>query len=345
MPDAARRSYRRYALFMEAPGREGCVSARVRLAKIDAEVSRLGFGTSALMSRVNRRDSLRLLGTALEHGITHFDTARSYGFGEAESVLGEFLQHRREQITVTTKVGILPPQRTAWLSAAKAAARGMISLVPAARRYVRRSAERLISSQRFETTLMTESLETSLRALRTKYVDFLLLHEPRIDVLRSHEPLEFLHRMREQGKARFVGVATDIPGVICILSELPEYATVLQHPYTIFSETRKRAGSPGRNAVFVHSCLGTFTAQLRRQFEADERIAAEWSRSLDLNITEPGKLEQLTLLTAFADMPQAAILFTSINTQHIRENAAALNAAASSEQVEQFRRLVISQIA
>ncbi len=36
-------------------------------------------------------------------------------------------------------------------------------------------------------------------------------------------------------------------------------------------------------------------------------------------------------------MPQAAMLFTSTKPQHIRENAAALEAAASQDQVDAFQ--------
>ena len=43
------------------------------------------------MARLGRRESVRLLEVAYDSGITHFDTARSYGYGEAESAVGEFL--------------------------------------------------------------------------------------------------------------------------------------------------------------------------------------------------------------------------------------------------------------
>ena len=95
--------------------------------------ARLGFGCSMLMSRLNRADSLRLLNRAYDAGIRHFDTARLYGYGEAESVLGDFLKERRATVTVATKVGILPPKRTVLLTLAKAAARKIVAVSPALR--------------------------------------------------------------------------------------------------------------------------------------------------------------------------------------------------------------------
>jgi aryl-alcohol dehydrogenase-like predicted oxidoreductase len=51
----------------------------VALPGTDLRPSRLGFGSAALMARLGRRESIRLLEVAHEAGITHFDTARAYG--------------------------------------------------------------------------------------------------------------------------------------------------------------------------------------------------------------------------------------------------------------------------
>ncbi len=128
--------------------------ARKRLQTIaerqnDRMPSRLGFGTAALMARLGRRESVRLLEVAHESGITHFDTARAYGYGEAESALGEFLSRRREGVTVTTKLGIQPPRRSRGLDMAKATARVVARRVPAVRPLLRRRAESLAQTGSF----------------------------------------------------------------------------------------------------------------------------------------------------------------------------------------------------
>ncbi len=85
----------------------------IPLANTTRQTTRLGFGCGSLMGATNRRDSLKLLEAAYEAGIRHFDVAPMYGYGEAESCLGEFLQHHHGQITVTTKFGIAPPKKSA----------------------------------------------------------------------------------------------------------------------------------------------------------------------------------------------------------------------------------------
>ena len=116
---------------------DGRVMRTVRLPGTDLTPSRLGFGTSLLMARLGRRESVRLLEVAHESGITHFDTARAYGYGEAESAVGDFLAGRRDAVTVTTKVGLLPPRNSRGLRAAKAVARAAVSRAPALRARLR----------------------------------------------------------------------------------------------------------------------------------------------------------------------------------------------------------------
>src|SRR3954452_8900176 len=72
--------------------------------------SRLGFGCGSVMGRVGRAASLRAIAAALDAGITHFDVARLYGYGEAETLLGEALRGRRDRVVIASKFGLMPPQ-------------------------------------------------------------------------------------------------------------------------------------------------------------------------------------------------------------------------------------------
>ena len=48
----------------------------------------------------------RLLLTALDHGVTHFDTAALYGFGQSETVVGQVLAKHRAKFTLASKCGM-----------------------------------------------------------------------------------------------------------------------------------------------------------------------------------------------------------------------------------------------
>jgi len=50
-----------------------------------------------------REDALGAIRTALDAGVTFFDTARTYGGGESEELLAEALGHRRKEVVIATK--------------------------------------------------------------------------------------------------------------------------------------------------------------------------------------------------------------------------------------------------
>ena len=312
----------------------------MRLPGFAIEISRLGFGTSALMSRVNRRDSLRLLETALDEGITHFDTARSYGFGEAETVLGDLLAGQRERITVTTKVGIVPPRRSFGLSATKAMARGVLSIFPGMRTLLRSGAGSLVQPGRFDTRTMTDSLEASLRHLRTDYVDILLLHEPSVEVLATEEPLNFLRRVQVEGKVRHFGIAAHGSVAAYALENAPSYASVRQLPHSVFAPAVQELRNDPYAAVITHSAITMRLQELRGWLANDAPAQRRWRHELATDVLEQGTLERLALQYAFSDLPQGAMLFTSTKPAHIRANAAALRTAVPADQLMRFAQLV-----
>lgn len=67
-------------------------------------VPRLGLGTWLSLADPNSETPDAIVGAALDAGITLFDTADVYDFGEAETLLGAALRgHRREQLVIATK--------------------------------------------------------------------------------------------------------------------------------------------------------------------------------------------------------------------------------------------------
>lgn len=71
-----------------------------RLGRTGLRVSVLGFG-AAVMRAIPHQDAVQLLTFALDHGITYFDTAPSYGDSEAK--LGS-LAPRRDEYVLATKI-------------------------------------------------------------------------------------------------------------------------------------------------------------------------------------------------------------------------------------------------
>ncbi len=51
--------------------------------------------------------AIKLLNAALDNGYDHFDTARIYGDGKSEALIGKALKHRRQEFFLASKTGII----------------------------------------------------------------------------------------------------------------------------------------------------------------------------------------------------------------------------------------------
>ncbi|MFJ5265034.1 aldo/keto reductase [Streptomyces sp. NPDC088387] len=76
-------------------------------------VSRIGLGAMTMAGTytsgggLDDAESIRAIHRALDLGVTHIDTAESYGPFHSEDLVGQALQGRRDQVVVATKFGIL----------------------------------------------------------------------------------------------------------------------------------------------------------------------------------------------------------------------------------------------
>lgn len=157
------------------------------------------------MGRVDKSGSLRAMGAAWDAGITFFDTARSYGFGEAEGVLGQFLRARRDQAVIATKFGIAAKP----LSRIKRLAVPLVRVakqIPGIGSRVKRGGTGAAIHGEFSVAGLRSSLETSLEALQTDHVDILFLHEATAAVLHNHELIAELEALVQAGKVLRVGL-------------------------------------------------------------------------------------------------------------------------------------------
>jgi aryl-alcohol dehydrogenase-like predicted oxidoreductase len=207
-----------------------------RLGRTGIEVSVLGYGCGAvggLMVKGRAAEQDRAIGSAIDHGITYFDTAASYGDGVSETNLGRALKALGARVTVATKVRI------------RGAGRGDIG------------------------GAIVASLEASLVRLQRDSVDILHLHEP---ITRAgadpdftaeailQEAVPALQRLRGQGKFRHYGITG--------LGDAPEIRRVLdqggvataQMPFNILNPSGVRplpVGStmPDLGGVIAHAAV------------------------------------------------------------------------------------------
>ena len=140
-------------------------------------VSVVGLGCNNFGGRIDLDASRAVIETALDEGVTMFDTADIYGVeGGSEKVLGEVLGTRRDDIVLATKFG---HQKHDMGYGPAAGAKG-------GRAYIRRA------------------VEESLRRLRTDRIDLYQFHTPDPETPIA-ETLAALHELVVEGKARYIG--------------------------------------------------------------------------------------------------------------------------------------------
>ena len=170
----------------------------------------LGFGTAPILGKHDRRTSLRAIAAALDHGVRHFDTARSYGWGEAEGLLGEALQGvPRDHVILVSKCGYVPVKRSPLLNAAKSVAR-VVRKAPGLRGAVQRAAAAaaLRPTTSYDLGVLAASLDASLKALRTDHLDVLVLHNFNRATDGVEAVIEWMRGRQAAGAIRGYGVST-----------------------------------------------------------------------------------------------------------------------------------------
>ena len=147
-----------------------------RLGSSGLVVSVVGLGTNNLGMKLDEAGSREVVHAALDEGITLFDTSDSYGTSEER--LGTLLEGRRDDVVIATKFGS-DVRRRGLSNGEDWGARG-------SRRYILRA------------------VESSLRRLRTDWIDLYQLHRPD-PATPIEETLSALDDLVREGKVRYLG--------------------------------------------------------------------------------------------------------------------------------------------
>ncbi|MDQ4004588.1 MAG: aldo/keto reductase [Actinomycetota bacterium] len=157
-----------------------------RLGDTEIEVSEVGFGvwtvSTGWWGEVDDEKSVRLLRQAHERGINYFDTADTYGSGKGEMLLANAFSGMRDEVVISTKIGY------DFYSHTKR----------------RGQQER---PQDWSEDFIRFALEQSLKRLGTDYVDFLQLHNTKMEAVENDALFGLMEEFAREGKIRAYGVA------------------------------------------------------------------------------------------------------------------------------------------
>ena len=306
----------------------------------------LGLGCSSLTG-AGRSNAERVLETAFDAGIRHFDVARYYGYGEAEEILGRFLKSRRSQVTITTKFGIEPPRRSTSLGLALGVGRQIARFLPATRRVLQRGAQSLVKSGGFSVQQARDSLETSLRELGTDHIDFYLLHDYVVGGQSPNELLAFMEDSVKAGKIRSFGIGTSFENILLAFEQQPRLCTVIQFQNSVLARNTERLPRDNSHRlVITHGALGEDYCSVLRFLKGRRDLAKDWAAKLGCHRLDEDTLSSLMLNYAADANQRGLVLFSSRDPTRVSSNAkAVLEARFSFAQTTTFGELVKGQSA
>ena len=179
-----------------------------RLGKSNLEVSALGLGCMGMSFSYKpfpeKKDSIALLRTAVERGVTLFDTAEVYGPYSNEELVGEALEPFRGKVAIATKFGFdLNPDGS------------------------RGPKDTDSSPERIK-----QAVEGSLKRLRTDVIDLYYQHrvDPKVPI---EDVAGAVKDLIQQGKVKYFGMSEAGVGTIR-RAHAVQPVTALQNEYSLW---------------------------------------------------------------------------------------------------------------
>jgi aryl-alcohol dehydrogenase-like predicted oxidoreductase len=250
-------------------------------------VSALGFGAGHIGgAELSDADVDSLLGGALDLGITLFDTAPSYGAGEAR--LQRFLSANRHRVQISTKGGYGVPGVPDWT---------------------------------YET--IVQGLDLALGRLGVDTVDVFHLHSCPLDVLQRGEVIAALERCRAAGKLRVAAYSGENDALAFAIAQ-PVFGSV-QCSINLADQRSLRVHVPdavarGMGVIAKRPIANAAWRHPERPRGDYGEVYWERLRTMDLASGSSGFFDTALRFSAFAPGVSSAILGTRSLT-HLAEAA------------------------
>lgn len=149
------------------------------------KVSEIGYGAwgigNSQWQGADDSESLKALHKSIDLGLNFIDTALAYGNGHSETLVGQVIRERSENIYVASKI---PPKNRTWPASAG---------VPV--------------EEVFPRDYVIKCTERSLKNLGVEAIDIHQLHVWSDEWVNQGDWLEAIQKLKEQGKIRFFGIS------------------------------------------------------------------------------------------------------------------------------------------
>jgi aryl-alcohol dehydrogenase-like predicted oxidoreductase len=171
------------------------------------------MGMSDFYGETDTAEALATLDRALELGVTFFDTADMYGFGENEKLIGPFVRANRDRVVVATKFSI-----------------------------ERRIDDPTYRAVRNDPAYIRQAVDASLSRLGVDVIDVYYMHRRNPEVPLA-ESVGAMGELVTAGKVKYLGLS-EVTGAELREAHAVHPITALQSEWSLFSRDVERTAVP-----------------------------------------------------------------------------------------------------
>ncbi|UXR79278.1 MULTISPECIES: aldo/keto reductase [unclassified Staphylococcus] len=288
------------------------------ILKSGLALSELGLGCMSLGT--NEKQAQEIIETALESGITYFDTADIYDKGENEKIVGNILSQyqQRDDIVIGTKVGnqFKPNGDMVWNPSKK---------------YIK------------------ENIKQSLRRLRLEHLDLYMLHGGTIEDPLD-ETISAFEELKNEGLVKAYGLSSIRPNVIRyylansdIEVLMSQFNLIDNRPEMLMDEVHEKGVKVlARGPVFKGLLTQNYSKACTQKFKDgifDYDVATLEKTVSQLYDIEP-ELTALTFSYLKSFDALGAIIVGASSSEQLRQNVTQYNQTIDPEIVEKARAIV-----
>ncbi len=298
------------------------------------ELSALGLGCMGMTGfygKVDREQCIQTIQTAFTEGISLFDTADNYGFGDNEILLGEAIAPFRNQVTIATKVGVVRNRET----------------------------PRTVTING-KPDYIKKQCETSLKRLGISQIDLYYLHhlDPNTPI---EETLQAMAELVKEGKVRHIGLG-DVSAATIRRAHKVHPITAIQAEYSLFSRETEEHALPACKELGIGLiacaplCRGLLTGKITSSNDlAPDDFRKNFPRFEPENLVHNSKivsalkrlaaskscsLAQLALAWVAQQSDHIIPLFGTTHPAHIQENLPSLKLSLSQAEMIKMNAIV-----
>jgi aryl-alcohol dehydrogenase-like predicted oxidoreductase len=276
-------------------------------------VSELGLGCMSIGTEERHAESI--LNTALDEGITYFDTADLYDFGVNEQLVGKTLQSVRDKVVIASKAGNRwTDSKDSWTWDPSKAH-------------------------------IKEAAKQSLKRLGTDYIDLYQLHGGTLDDP-IDETIEAFEELKEEGFIRAYGISSIRPTVIDQYVKRSAISSVMMQ-YSILDRRPEIQALPilAENGVSVVArgpvAFGLLSEKWRSKLSKASKKGLKWYNEAELtsilttlerNLPTERTLNGLAFRYVLHHPAAGAVVAGASSIEQLKENARAVRESALTEE-------------